>query len=147
MTIVFTASTDRHEEWSGPRRYIRVYIYETLEEMIAAATLYNSNQNFSDAVACYQGPYFREKFDEVTKTWVNLTDPHWAGLIRMYRARVETEVVVHECLHAATAIYRTDVNKNIDLGVDCSPREEHLCYIVGDLTASVATKLHELGFW
>lgn len=67
--------------------------------------------------------------------------------MRLSRDALTTEIIVHECVHAAAAIYRMDVNTVMQLGDACNPQEETLAYIVGDLTKSVVNALHGAGAW
>ena len=137
MAITLHASTTQHDRWGGPRRYIRVYVYDTTPELQRAAAGYrNEYDGFSAAGGCFHPAEVKD--DE---------DPHWAGVLRLSREYIGTEVVSHECIHAAAAIYRMDVQGYIVLGYGCGHREETLAHIAGDLIASVGNALHESGVW
>ena len=147
MTSVVThASTDRHAEWGGTRRYIRIVIHPDTPSLRKAATRYTGG-DFTNAAGCFHPAPDRERYDEERDEWKQVTDPHWAGVLRLSRDSLHTEAVTHECVHAALAIYRMDVAVVPNLGNGCGPREETLAYIVGDLTHSVVNALHAAGVY
>jgi hypothetical protein len=144
--LVLHASTDRHDEWGGSKRYVRVIVHDTTDELRQAADRYRHGlYDYSWVGACFHSPADRER--HVDGKWRRTTDPHWGGIIRLSREYMNDEVVVHECVHAALAIYRMDVRSKVVLGSDCTDREETLAYITGDLTSAVATQLHDAGVW
>lgn len=66
-----------------------------------------------------------------------------AGVIRLSAEDLYTEVIYHELLHAACAVYRMNVAAVIELGDGLSDmgREEDLAYIYGQLAADMDTAL------
>lgn len=147
MTTTLHISTIRHDEWQGKPRYIRIYVHDTTAELQAAAGKYKPEHNWAGVGACYHPPPTRNKYDEKTKKWVNTTRPSWGGVIRISREYLDSEVVSHECVHAACAIYRMDVHSKIHLSDECNYREEALAYIVGDLYSSLNIALEDAGLW
>jgi hypothetical protein len=132
---VLHASTTKHEWWGGPKRYIRIVVHETTPALQRAAARYRGT-DFSNAAGCFHPAPERERFHN--GEWTSVTDPHWAGVLRVSKEWLDTEVVIHECLHAALAIYRMDVSTFVRLENGCGEREETLAYIAGDLTANVS---------
>lgn len=146
MSVAVThASTVDHDRWDGPKRYIRIAIHDTTAELQRAATRYRGG-DFSNA-----GGAFHPADTVITTwpdgSWADTADRHWAGLLRLSRELLSTEVVTHECIHAAAAIYRMDVMTTINLGNGCRHREETFAYIAGHLTARVCNALHDVGAW
>lgn len=146
-TVVKHVSTFRHDEWGGPKRYIKVVVHRTRGEMQRAAAKYALRENENDAfyqyaLACFQPAPDREIYDKKTDSWRSTTDKHYAGLLRLVKGYVGAEVVAHECVHAAAHIWRRDVTHKakkpvVNLGDDCGWREEGFAYLVGDLTGGV----------
>ncbi len=140
MPLILHASTDRHKEWGGLKRYVRIVVYDTTAELRVAAVRYRPNTNFSHAAATFSPAPDRERCNEEGE-WILIVPPHWTGVLRFSREWLTTEVVTHECVHAAATIYRMDVVPTIILGPGCGYREETLAYIIGDLTAAVSDAL------
>ncbi len=66
-----------------------------------------------------------------------------AGVIRLSAENLFTEVIYHELVHAACAVYRMNFARSVDLGTgleDMAP-EEDLAYIYGQLAADMDTEL------
>lgn len=146
MVLVLHASTYRNKIWGGPKRYIRVIVHDTTAELQAAALHYRPFTNWADVAGCFHPAPHRERENNGGK-WVGITPPHWAGVMRLSRETLNSEIVVHECVHVAVAIYRMDIKPNIILGYECRDREEMLAYIVGDITSEVAGALQENKVW
>lgn len=144
-TLVTHASTVDHDRWDGPKRYVRIAIHDTTDEMRRAATRYR-DEDFSDAGGMFH-PADTVYVQNNDGTFTDCADPHWAGLLRLSREYLTTEVVTHECIHAAATIYRMDVVTTIVLGNGCGHREETFAYIAGHLIAQVTSALHDAGVW
>lgn len=142
MPLILHASTDRHYMWGGPRQYIRILIHDTTKELQKAASRFRPYEDWSSAGGVFHSPDIRETYFEETDEWKTTSDPHYAGMIRFSRDYLNTEVVAHEAAHAAIFIYRRDLDENVTLGDEVGEKEENLCYIIGDVTASVNTALH-----
>lgn len=145
MALVTHASTIDHDRWDGPKRYVRIVVHDTTDEMRRAATRYRG-EDFGNA-----GGMFHPADTVIVRypdgTWQDAADRHYAGVLRLSREFVSTEVVTHECIHAAATIYRMDVMTKIVLGNGCGEREETFAYIAGHLTARVCNALHDAGVW
>lgn len=143
MVKVLHASTTRHDDWDGPARYIRIVIHPDVESFRKAAARYSGGA-FTEATGCFHPA--PERWGEVDGEWVEKSDRHWAGVLRLVQGHsLNTEAVTHECVHAAATVYRMDVCMTINLGNGCRAREETLAYIVGDLTAQVVAALYAAG--
>lgn len=142
--MILHASTATHEIWQGPKRYIRVIIHDTTEELQKAAKRYSGHDHVEDKTwACFQ-PCKQRLLVSKNKT-VNLTK-HYAGIMRLSREHFDTRIIVHECLHAAAHIYRMDCHTQVHLGDTCNYREEYLAHILDDLFNGVENALHNAGF-
>lgn len=147
MTKVLYASTTRHEEWHGPKRYVCIVVHDTVEEFRRACARYNYNDSsggWEGAVGAFHPVDRREKYDKAKKRWIDITPKHFVGVIRLCREWCTDEVIVHEVVHAACHIFRLDVAKRVNLGTNCFVNEERFAYIVGNLAASVNEALSEL---
>lgn len=143
MTDIYHASTSRQHEWGGPKRWIRIVVHDTEEQFRDGATSYSDNTSWEGAVGAFHPAAHREKWDKKAKMWVPVSDPHFAGVMRFCKDWLTNEVIVHECVHAGLAIYRSNVKTKVSLGEDVGPKEEHLCYIIGDISAAVFAAFKE----
>lgn len=143
MTSIYHASTSCQHMWGGPKRWIRIVVHDTAEQFMKAATNYSSNANWEGAVGAFHPAAQRERYDPKTKLWVPMSDPHFAGVMRFCREEFTNEIIVHECVHAGLAIYRSDVRPRVNLGDEVCPREEDLCYIIGDISEAVYAAIKE----
>lgn len=126
----FTIATSGRPE-TGARRWWLVRIHDTLDQLRAAASRYDTAPDFSQAYAvCH------------TAGWITLSGATrfgangYAGIIRFAATHLTGEVVVHELLHAACAVYRMVHAEDVRLGRGVSDREEQLAYILGELFAT-----------
>lgn len=133
--------------WNGPKRYVRIYLYDTVEELRKAASRFHYEAPDSDtnkASGIFTPPTQHFKYAK-DGSETDLTDPHYGGMIRLARGHLTTEVIAHECIHAACAIYRLDITKSVVLWTHCNLREEQFAYLVGQLTDEVMWVLrHEI---
>lgn len=79
-------------------------------------------------------------------TW-RRTGNGYAGTMRLCVGRVTTEIVAHECVHAAAHLHRVLHDTSVDLGDDCGPDEEHFAFHLGSLIAQTTSALHEMKVW
>jgi hypothetical protein len=134
----FTISTD----YTSPRRWCWVRIHDTVEDLRAAKTKLNpvSADPTVDAEtwACWQ-PTSYEVDEDSAKVWPS---NGYAGLVRLAEGHITSEIVAHELVHAAAAIYRMNVAPSIRLGKDVGIREEEFAYICGELYSSFEEGWH-----
>lgn len=136
MTTILHASTLRHKEWGGPKRFVRIVLYDTNAEFLKAFQRGNPGDP-GRTIGSFSSVVQHFKYDKKTKDWIDKTHPHFAGTIRISREHCTYEVLSHEVVHAACCIYRLDIKEDIDLGDGCGVFEEKLAYIIGDLTNAV----------
>lgn len=129
--------------WGGPKRWIRIVVHETTAEFQAAASKYQPNADWDGTAGAFHPTAHRERWDEKTKEWVATSDPYFAGVMRLSKEQLDNETIVHECVHAGAAIYRSNIKSKVSLGDDVTQNEEYLCYIVGDLARDVFAALKE----
>lgn len=92
---------------------------------------------WADTFGCFQPSSF----------WTNKQGFVWwhpngyAGTLRLAEGYVMAEIVAHELVHAAVQIYRMNVRRRVQLGVETGQREEDLAYIYGELFADLQDKL------
>jgi hypothetical protein len=135
----FTIATD----CVGPRRWCRVRIHPTVEELRVHAQRLNprvavdtTGGGWDECFGCFQPP---PRF--------MVGDPGWApngyaGTLRLADGHITSEIVAHELVHAAAQVYRMNVAGHINLGPSCRRREEDLAYIYGELYASFEDQWH-----
>jgi len=140
---VFHVSTRHHPMWNGPKRYVRVYLYDTVEELRDAARRFHYFAPDSDtdkATGLFTPAYQHFKYAK-DGSEIDLTDKHYAGMMRLCVPHLTYEVVAHECVHAACAIYRMDITKSVVLHTHCNLREEQFAYLAGQLTDEIMWQL------
>ncbi len=146
MTVLrSTITVERNEEWRGPKRWLRLAVYETGQELREAAGKYRPQFKFQDTMmGCYQGAGFY-----VDDTGKRKTRSLYTGIIRLTTEHLHSEVVFHECVHAAAHIYRLDCYPRISLGDGFGAilNEEMFAYIAGDLGRQATNALYDLGVW
>src|SRR5690606_15381779 len=141
----FMVST-RH---SGRRRFVRVTVYDEVEDMRVAASLDTKRT----------GTYREGHFDDahgVTHSFRGIRiDSSGRGVgrgptaanIRLHRRALGTSVVTHEVCHAAITIYEQDCEREQGSIHDEMDAEEVLCYLVGDLAARIVSRLYVYGYY
>jgi hypothetical protein len=134
VTTSFTISTDR----VGCRRWWLVRVYDDVEAMRRAGAAYDPSVDFSQCYACCQAAVWRDD----TGAIVRFGAYGYAGVIRFCSKMMTSEVVAHELVHAAVAVYRMNVVEDVRLGKNVGEREEQLAYIYGDLYASFEAAFH-----
>lgn len=126
--------------YGGPRRTVRILIHDTVQELRAAAERFSQVGGWDRVDGCCHSVGI-EEWVRVSRTGVETRrwgaeNPDPMALVRLHRAGVTTEIVVHELFHAAAVIYRRDVCRDIRLGDGSASlrREEQLAHILGELT-------------
>lgn len=132
MTRSFTIATSGQ---TSPRRWWWVRIYPTVEQLRAAATRSSPGTDFGQAYGvCHTARWW-------TETGLRYGKRGYAGVIRLAQPHLTGEIVGHELLHAAVAVYRMTINPDVRVGRACGPREEALAYLFGELYSSFATAM------
>ena len=138
----FYVATNRELTWGGRRRWLKIVIYDYVEDMYKDASRYSQVpiSTFEGAYGLYQPPWY--KILVIPGQPDIPTHPrHYGGLIRLYKPKISQEVINHEAVHAAAAIWRMDVGDQVNLGNDCEDDEEKFAYMVGDLSAGITKVL------
>ena len=128
-------------EATGQRQYVRVYVYDTVEELRAAGTRFNGN-DFTDTLGMCQciNRLYVDRDGRTTK------HAHTV-IVRFCRPHLTTEIVVHEMNHAAVAIYGASLQGN-ELAIDLLDHaNETLALLQSNLTARLVDRLHALGYY
>jgi hypothetical protein len=124
------------DEMTGPARWIRVVVHPDVADMHRLARRRSPWSPPEDETrGMFQPAPVREWYDAELKEWVRRWPASYAGIMRLARGWVTSEIVAHELMHAACAIYRMSVCALIRLEDDCGRREESLAYIYGQLFA------------
>lgn len=131
----FVISTER----VGPRRWCWVVVHPDLEHFRAAANRTAPHHGvgfWEGCLGCFQPVSYRER--HVNGEWIGRWPANgYAGALRLAEGHVTSEIVAHELMHAALAVYRMNVRGDVRLGEDCGEREEQLAYIYGELCGSL----------
>lgn len=125
MTTSFTISTSR-----VARSWWIVRIHPDLDNLRRAAHRYRPQHGltwWSECYACCQP--------------VHSKPGGFGGILRFGQDHLYLEVLAHEVAHAAAATYRANIDPELNLGAECSDREEDLAYIYGELLADLTGKL------
>lgn len=117
---------------TGARRWVRVYVYDDLEQMRVESTKFNGNDN-SEAAAVTQA---YDNDGRITLVVIRL----WAGLL-------SAEVVGHEVNHAATAIYGSTLPETIRTIDLLNHYNEVFAHLHSDIEGKLVDKLHSLGYY
>lgn len=121
---------------TGARRHVRVYIYDTLDELRDAARNHaGETARFDHAVG-------------VCQTWNDaITRRVTAVIVRLCKNHLGTRVIVHEMNHAAAAIYGSTLPASVKAVRILHQGNETLAYLQSDLTANLVDRLYELGYY
>lgn len=126
----------RGDERTGPARWIRVVVHPDVPDLHRLARRRSPwSPPDPGCRGIFQPAVWRERYDPETKAWVRRWPASYVGILRLARGWVTSEIVAHELMHAACAIYRASVCHRIRLEDDCGRREESLAYIYGQLFA------------
>lgn len=117
----------------GPRRHVRVVIYDTLPELQAAGQAYNGNDQTGAA--------------GLTQAWTDSRGRTGGVIVRLARGYLGTRVVSHEIHHAATAIYGSMVGDRISRQAHLNHYNEPFAHLYSDLLGRLVDRLYELGYY
>lgn len=138
------------QEGECRRRYIRVIIHPTVDDLNDAANRYEKRRpgggraaGFA-ALGMFQPIGVRSKYDRKKRMWVDTT-PAFAGVMRLARGHLTGEIVTHESVHAALAIWRMHMwsldvegNASADFGDNGGPVEESFAHLVSGIAGEVS---------
>ena len=134
MTVRFQVSTRA----SGLRRTIDVYLYDTVEELRAAASNASPDHSFESTGGVCQVPSYK---------WPR-PDLAWFCVIRLHRKQIDFDTVAHEATHAAMEIYHADIMKwNAKARAHFRADNEPIAYLVGEITERILFNLQRRNAW
>lgn len=104
--------------------WFRLRVYDTAAELQAAAAKMSrqSLKSWEKTQACFHG---------------HIRPGRYLGLMRLCDEHMTQQVVIHEAVHAATALCRVHNGGSLDLGADVDMREELLAYAVDDIAGTL----------
>lgn len=117
----------------GDRCEVVALVYETLEEMRAAAHRYNGN-DVSHALA-------------VTQVRTDENGRAGSVLVRLVRGHLGTRIIVHELHHASAAWYGAHVGDRISRVAHLNHYNEPYAHLHSDLTYRLVDRLYALGYY
>lgn len=124
---------------TGTRRSVVVWVYDTQEEMVAAATAYSpGSADMNTAGTCHS-------FGGIVPP-----PPHerFRCIVRLCRPYLDLETFSHEMVHAACAIYAHDkVGQYSRAVAHIHAGNETLAYLAGELIERTNSNLHRLGYY
>lgn len=129
---------------TGERRTVRVWIYDTLEELRDAAQRFNPNTEpgwFDDALGVCQ------TYDVADAEGVVRLDPTAPMIVRLFRGELGVGVVSHELNHAATHIYGATLTPDVRAVDVLHNANETLAHLQSDLTRRLISRLWDLGYY
>lgn len=148
--IEFQVST-KH---TGQRRRIKVFVYDTVEQLKRATRKRDGFYGF------VQEPQWYEQMAATTNSLSLVPvgeDPKGDGpstpyiTIRLSKDKLHqypTEIITHESTHAALYLYKHDCQDEVEgdeVVLQDLEKEEMLCYLVGEISRKVVNKLYEKG--
>ena len=125
----------------GSRKTVRVYIYDTVEELREAGQRFSPDEDVSDAYGLHQS-YRRERYDD--GTWSVKSNPY---IVRLWRDLLGSNHTTHEMVHAAQAIYGDTLNGDEPVTEIMNGGNEPFAYLVSDLVMRLVNRLYALGFY
>jgi hypothetical protein len=115
---------------------VNVMVYDTREEMAAAAHRYNGcSDEGGDTLAVTQA------------TTAASTGWTLSVIVRFTRGRLNTQIVVHEMHHAATALYGNALPEVVRMREHFNHFNEPFAHLHSDLTARLVARLYALGYY
>lgn len=126
----------------GRRSTVRVYVYDTVEGLRAAATRFSPETDFSQAAGTAQS-YQRIRIDS-DGTEATLKSPY---IVRLWRERLAAAVVTHELVHIAQQIYGDTLAEGVLAEDVMHAGNEPFAYLVSDLVDGLVDRLYDLGYY
>lgn len=130
-----------------------IRLHDSQTELVTAANRLHvarggeRGHNPEDTLACFQPSPIWYLVDDDDGEIVGTKAEGYAGTMRFVAGRTSTEIVTHESMHCAFAIYRRRHEEDAQFGTDCGPREEDLVHIAGRVAAAVVDAIYSLGEW
>lgn len=126
---------------TGSRETVRVWVYDTLEELRAAAQRFAPDDDFTDTLGVCQ-TYRTERLTD--GEWHKVREPL---IVRLWRERLGTRIVTHEMSHAACELYGRTLPDDALAAEHLDNANEILAHLHSDLTVALVDRLYALGFY
>lgn len=124
---------------TGTRRSVVVWVYDTREEMLAAANAFRPGSADADTGAICHGLEGVAPPPEHRRV---------LAIVRLHRGQLSAETISHEMTHAAAQIYCFDLVRRYSSALaHIHAGNEPLAYLVGELTGRTYENLHRLGYY
>lgn len=133
---------------SGRSRKIRVDVYDTHKEMLRGIEAYQKRNQMDEEPAGFDTVAMTHSFEGQ-----ELKDDRWQSMplvnvIHLHKARLGSEVVIHEASHAALHIYSLDMVAAGDSAEQhINPGNENFCYLMGRIARLIIKGLYEKGIY
>lgn len=127
---------------SGWNAWFYVFIYETTDQLRAAARkyTYNGQGYFDDAAACFH-PNLSYRVNKKTGKLERCAKTAFIGVMRLSMELLEPHVVIHECAHAAIHyVMALKLNSEYVVGRNIET-EEAIAYAVHEFSDALLRKL------
>lgn len=117
----------------GHRSRVRVYVYDTLDDLRAAATRFNGADHSNAA--------------GTTQLYSNADDTACLPVVRLARTHLGSTVVSHEMHHAAAALYGCTTRRGARARAHLTHYNEPFAHLFSDLFASLVAALYRHGYY
>lgn len=123
---------------TGHRRSVVVFVYDTREEMVAAANAYSPGSGDGAGAVCHS----------LSGIFPAPAHRRVLAIVRFSREDLSAEIVSHEMTHAACTLYLYDKLGRYSRAIShIHGSNEPLAYLVGELTGRTYRNLHRLGYY
>lgn len=120
----------------GNESRVRVYVYDDADQMRRDAVRFSGDEDNADP-----------RVQGVTHAWTDEDGRAALVTVRLSRAHLSTEHVVHEMHHASTALYGAGVPDEASAREHLTHFNEPFAYLHGQLVAKLVDRLHALGYY
>lgn len=126
---------------TGKRETVRVWIYDTVEELRESGNRFSPDTDFEDTVGLCQT---YERIRLVDGEWETIRHPL---VVRFIRDRLGSEITTHEMNHAAVELYGRTLPPDTLAAEVLHNANEVLAHLQSDLTARLVNRLYALGYY
>lgn len=127
---------------SGYPVWFYVFIYETVDELRSAARKYwggGEDGYHDDTLACFQ-PRYTVRYSKLGKT-ERCANTKFLGVMRLTTEHLNSSIVIHECVHAATNYLRVLRLSSRYMVGNSILNEEAFAYAVQEFSYALLKKL------
>lgn len=126
---------------TGTREIVRVWVYDTVEELREAAQRFNPGADFTNTLGVCQ-TYRVERITD--GEWHTVREPI---IVRLWRERLGSSIVTHEMSHAACELYGRTLPEDALARDHLDNANEILAHLHSDLTYRLVDRLYALGYY